>query len=271
MRFFVLTSTDEGGVMSKKALVRQPSPRLAEGLVTFLERGSVDVDLAVRQWKGYVDALGKAGWETIEVDPIESCPDGVFIEDTMVVFRNVAVIAHPGHPTRRAEVDAAEKAVAALGYSINHIREPGTLDGGDILKVGRRIYVGRGGRTNAEGVRQLRSFLEPLGARVTAVPLTKVLHLKSAVTALPDGTVIGYTPVVDDPSFFPHYIGMPEESGAHAVDLGAGRVLIAADCPKSAALIENLGYEVIAVDISEYQKLEGCVTCLSVRLRGLPS
>jgi dimethylargininase len=255
--------------MSKKALIRQPSSGLSEGLVTHLERQRVDVEVARDEWVAYVEALGACGWETVEVEPIESCPDGVFVEDTMVVYANTAVLAHPGHPTRRPEVEAAEAAVAALGYSTNRIRPPGTLDGGDVLKVGRTIYVGRGGRTNAEGVRQLRAIVQPLGARVIAVPVTKVLHLKSAVTALPDGTVVGYTPLVDDPGFFPHYMAMPEESGAHVVDLGEGRVLMAADCPKSAGLVEDLGYRVVQVGISEFQKLEGCVTCLSVRLRCL--
>ncbi len=255
--------------MSKKALVRQPSSRLADGLVMFREREAVDADLALRQWERYVKALRAAGWETIEVDPIDTCPDGVFIEDTMVVYRNLAVISHPGHPSRRPEVEAAEASVASLGYSVKRISAPGTLDGGDILKVGPTIYAGRGGRTNAEAVRQLRSFLEPLGARVIAVPVTKVLHLKSAVTALPDGTIVGHTPVVDNPSFFPHYMGVPEESGAHVVDLGDGLVMMAADCPKSTELIEDLGYEVVRVDVSEFQKLEGGVTCLSVRLRDL--
>ena len=217
-----------------------------------------------------MEAFHAAGWKTIEVDPIDGCPDGVFIEDTMVVYRNVAVISRPAHPSRRREVEAAEAAVASLGYSINRIHAPGTLEGGDVLKVGRTIYVGRGSRTNAEAVRQLRSFLEPLGARVVAVPITKVLHLKSGVTALPDGTIVGYTPLLDDPGLFPHYTGMPEESGAHVVDLGGGRVLTAADCPRSVEIIEDLGYEVIGVDVSDFQKLEGCVTCLSVRLRGSP-
>ena len=124
-----------------------------------------------------------------------------------------------------------------------------------------------GSRTNAEAVRQLRAFLEPLGARVLAVPITKVLHLKSAVTALPDGTIVGYMPALDNPAFFPHFMAVPEESGAHVVDLGAGRLLMAADCPKSSEIIEDRGYEVVRVDLSEFQKLEGCVTCLSVRLR----
>jgi dimethylargininase len=102
---------------------------------------------------------------------------------------------------------------------------------------------------------------------VIAVPVTKVLHLKSAVTALPDGTIIGFEPIVDDPRIFPSFRAMPEESGAHVVVLDAESVLMAADCPQSAALVRSLGYDVVTVDITEFEKLEGCVTCLSVRLR----
>ena len=127
--------------------------------------------------------------------------------------------------------------------------------------------MGRGGRTNAEGIRQLRHILSPLGYTVVAVPITKVLHLKSAVTALPDGTVIGYPPVVDDPKIFDRFLAVPEEAGAHVVMLADDTVLMAASAPESAQLIESLGYRVIAVDIWEFEKLEGCVTCLSVRVR----
>ena len=139
-----------------------------------------------------------------------------------------------------------------------------------MLKIGSRVYVGRGGRTNAEGVRQLRAALTPLGARVTAVPLTKALHLKSAVTALPDGTVVGWPPAVDDSAFFPRFMAMPEEPGAHVVDLGEGRLLMSAAAPLSARRVEDRGYTPVLVDISEYEKLEGCVTCLSIRLRTRP-
>ena len=99
------------------------------------------------------------------------------------------------------------------------------------------------------------------------MPITKVLHLKSAVTALPDGTVIGYEPLVDDTRVFDRFRPVPEESGAHVVDLGDGRLLMAADAPRSAELFRDLGYDPVLVDIGEFQKLEGCVTCLSVRLR----
>ncbi|WUU26857.1 arginine deiminase family protein [Kribbella sp. NBC_00662] len=249
------------------ALIRRPSPRLAEGLVTHIERTPVDVDLAATQWQQYVDALHRTGWSTVEVPPIEECPDSVFIEDTMVVYGDLAVIARAGANERRPEAAAAEETVAAQGYRIARITDPGTLDGGDVLKIGPTIYVGQGGRTNAEGIEQLRAAFAPLGADVRAVPVQKVLHLKSAVTALPDGTVIGYEPLVDDPAAFDSFRPVPEEAGAHVVLLGEGRLLMAASAPRSAELFAGLGYTPVVVDIGEFEKLEGCVTCLSVRLR----
>ncbi|MPY58718.1 dimethylargininase [Streptomyces spongiae] len=254
---------------SKKALIRRPSPKLAEGLVTHLEREKVDVDLAVEQWEAYTEALRAHDWETVEVEPADDCPDSVFVEDTVVMFRNVALIGRSGAESRRGETLGVEEAVAGLGCSVNWIWAPGTLDGGDVLKIGDTVFVGRGGRTNAAGVQQLRAAFEPLGARVVAVPVSKVLHLKSAVTALPDGTVVGHIPKMDSPSLFPSFLHVPEESGAHVVLLGGDKLLMAASAPKTAALYEDLGYEPVVVDISEFEKLEGCVTCLSVRLREL--
>lgn len=250
-----------------RALVRPPVSRLAEGLVTHIDRTPVDVDLAIRQWQGYRAAMQGAGWDLVEVPPAPQCPDSVFVEDAVVMFRNVAVVTRPGAVSRRGETSAVAEALEGLGASMNRILAPGTLDGGDVLKVGDTVYVGRGGRTNHEGIRQLRTIVEPLGFTVVAVPLTKVLHLKSAVTALPDGTVIGYPPLVDHAELFPRFLAVPEESGAHVVVLGEGRLLMAADAPRSAELFTDLGYHPVPVDISEYQKLEGCVTCLSVRLR----
>jgi len=145
------------------ALVRRPSPRLADGIVTHIERAPVDVALAEAQWHAYVHTLAAEGWAIEEVPPADDCPDSVFIEDTMVVFGHTAVIAHPGALARRGEVPAAEHAVAALGYTLCHITAPGTLDGGDVLKVGTTVYVGNGGRTNAEGIAQLRSFSSHTG------------------------------------------------------------------------------------------------------------
>ena len=254
-------------VPSVRALVRRPGPRLAEGLVTHIERSSIDVQLADLQWVAYVDALRAEGWEVHEVEPAPHCADAVFVEDTMVVYGDVAVISLPGAESRRPEIEAAERAAAGLGLTIERIMLPGTLDGGDVLKVGSTVYVGQGGRTNAEGIAQLAAHLEPRGATVVTVPISKVLHLKSAVTALPDGTVIGFEPLVDDPSVFPQFLAVPEEGGSHVVLLGGNRLLMSADAPRSAELFASLGYEPVQVDISEFVKLEGCVTCLSVRVR----
>jgi dimethylargininase len=252
---------------SKRALVRRPSPRLAEGLVSHIDRTPVDAGLAAVQWQGYVDTLESHGWQPIEVPPLDHSPDGVFIEDTMVVFRHLAVIGRSGAATRRLEVATAEATVAEQGYRIASITPPGTLDGGDVLKVDDTVYAGSGGRTNKAGIAQLSSYLEPLGAKVVTVPVSKVLHLKSAVTALPDGTVIGYPPLVDDPEVFTRFLEVPEDPGAHVVLLGEDRVLLAASAPRTAELLAGMGYEPVPVDVSEFEKMEGSVTCLSVRLR----
>jgi dimethylargininase len=256
-------------VHANKALVRRPSPRLADGLLTHIERSSVDATSAAKQWEGYVGAFVGAGWRVTEVEPVPECPDSVFVEDTVVVYGDLAVIARSGAVERRSETSGTEKAVAELGYRIAHIETPGVLDGGDVLKHAGTVYVGRSGRTNADGIRQLTEYLAPFGATVIAVPLTMALHLKSAVTALPDGTIIGYEPVVDDPTVFPMFLPVPEEPGAHVVLLGDGKLLMSSGAPETAALLQARGYEPVLVDIGEFEKLEGCVTCLSVRLRGI--
>lgn len=255
---------------SRVALVRPPTSNLAEGEVTHIERSPVDVALAKRQWHGYVDALRNAGWNIVEVDEAPTCPDAVFIEDAAVLFGGSALIARPGADSRKPEVEAVQAALASHEYRIGQVQAPGTLDGGDVLKIGTTMYIGQGGRTNAAGIAQAQEFFAEDGVTVVAVPTTKVLHLKSAVTALPDGRVIGYEPVVDDPSIFEDFLAMPEEPGAHVVDLGDGKLLMAASAPESIALLAELGYTPVVVDISEYEKLEGCVTCLSIRMRNVP-
>jgi dimethylargininase len=127
------------------------------------------------------------------------------------------------------------------------------------------VYVGRGSRTNAEGIRQLREIAAPLGRTVVAVPLSKVLHLKTAVTALPDGTVLGFGKAAPS-GMFARYLAVPEPEGAHVLPLSSDTVLIAASAPETAKRITDLGYRTIVIDISEFEKLEGSVTCLSILL-----
>ena len=252
---------------TKVALVRAPAATLADGLVTHIKRKKVDLELADQQWDGYVAALNAAGWTTVEVEPRDDLADSVFIEDTVVMLGKLAVITNPGADSRKPETEATEATLRELGVEIDRIVSPGALDGGDVLKVGKTVYVGRGGRTNGEGIRQLRAIAAKQDYTVVAVPVTKALHLKTAVTALPDGTVIGYPPLVDDQGVFDRFLPVPEAHGTAVVVLSPDTVLMSSAAPKSAELFRELGYRVITVDISEFEKLEGCVTCLSVRLR----
>jgi dimethylargininase len=269
--------------VTPRILVRRPSPRLADGELTHLARVPVDPGLALRQWEGYVAAFRSRGWAVTEVEPADEHPDGVFVEDTVVVFpdpggADLAVLTRPGVASRRGEVASAARALDRLGHGaegldvarldVARIVDPGTLDGGDVLKVGRTAYVGRGGRTNEAGIAQLVTLVGPRGWEVVPVPVTgapglQALHLKSAVTALPDGTVVGRAPL--DP--FAAFLVVPEEHGTAVVDLGGGVIVMSADAPRTADLFRSRGLDVLPVPITEFEKLEGCVTCLSVRLR----
>ncbi|MFG1943693.1 dimethylargininase [Nonomuraea sp. NPDC048826] len=244
------------------ALVRKPGPRIADGIVTNIKREPVDPDLAARQHAAYVAALAAEGWRPVHAAPADDLPDAPFVEDAVVVAGRLAVLTRPGAPERRAEVESVEEVVRGLGLNAVRITRPGTLDGGDVLQTGQTVYVGRSARTNDDGIAQLAALLPE--RRVVPVELSGVLHLKSAVTALPDGTLIG------DPGHvrLPGLLAPPEESGAHVVPLGGDTVLMAASAPRTADLLEKRGLTVVAVDISEFEKLEGCVTCLSVLVPG---
>ena len=255
------------GSSGPRILARRPSPILAAGELTHLDRVPVDADLALAQWHGYVDAFGSRGWEVIEIAAADEHPDGVFVEDSVVVFGDLAVLASPGVASRHGELATVTPVLDELGLAMHRIELPGTLEGGDVLKVGRTAYVGRSSRTNDSGVEQLRAIVAPAGWTVVAVPVTKVLHLKSSVTALPDGTIIGRSENVDDPCVFPDFLEVTEEHGAAVVDLGDGALLMSADAPQTAALLRTRGFDVVVASITEFEKLEGCVTCLSVRIR----
>jgi dimethylargininase len=245
------------------ALVRRPSSRLAEGIVTHIRRQPIDIALAGRQHDAYRSALADVGWTIAEVPPADDHPDSVFVEDTVVVCAGRAVLTRPGAEARVGEIAGTDAAVRELGLDIARIEPPGTLDGGDVLQVGRTVYVGVGGRTNRAGVAQLRDHLARVGRDVVAVPLGEVLHLKSAVTALPDGTLLALPELIDT-SAMPTVHPVTEETGCHVVPLGGDEVLIAASAPRTAEWLAARGYRPVVVDISEFEKLEGCVTCLCV-------
>ena len=158
----------------------------------------------------------------------------------MVVYGDVAVICRPGAEERWPEISAAESAVSAQGYRVERIEAPGTLDGGDVLKHGGTVWVGVGGRTNTAGFAQLTAQLEPFGVNAVAVPVTRALHLKSAVTALPDGTIVGYRPIVDEPRIWgDRFLAVPEEPGSHVVLLDDDALLMSSAAPRTADRCSN--------------------------------
>lgn len=254
--------------------MRAPSPTLADGLVTHVARSdSVDADLGLTQWHAYRAALETAGFRLTEVSAAPEHPDGVFVEDALLVVGELAVVTAPGARERRDEVNGTRVAARELGLDVVELvdghrsgEEPVHLDGGDVLKVGQTLYVGVGGRTTRAGAAALGRLVADVGRVVEVVPIARTLHLKSQVTALPDGVVVGYAPLVDDVSRWPAILEVPEPEGAHVVVLDEGTVLMSDAAPRSADLFRQRGLEVVTVDVSEFVKLEGCVTCLSVRL-----
>ncbi|KAE8211161.1 hypothetical protein CF327_g5061 [Tilletia walkeri] len=265
----------------KIIVYREPSPKLKDGLVTHIadERGQYDHERALSQWRAYLDVFFKHGWEDFVIEADKNLPDSVFVEDTMVVFEPpgseevLVVLTNPGAAERKKEIEGVRDMMTRVqdirGFALRSIKAPGTLDGGDILKDphNRVVYCGIGGRTNAEGIQQLRDILRPYGYVVKAVPMTKALHLKSAATALPDGTVLLHRDLIDDVTVFPSYIEVPEKHGVAVVEVDDHTVVMSANAPKTADMIRARAYKVITVDISEFERLEGCVTCLSVRFR----
>lgn len=250
------------------AFVRVPSKNLDEAQLTHIEREAVDGDLAAEQWEAYVELLERYGWETREVTAAETLADAVFTEDQVVILDDVALLTRSGAASRRPELPGVRAAIADAGFVTEEVDKPATLDGGDVLVNGDTVFVGASGRTNAAGIRALRRFATGLGYRVVAVPVRGALHLKTVATALPDGTVVAWLDAFERPELLGRVVGVPEPLGASVLPLDGETVLVSAAAPETAALIERLGYAVETLDISEFEKLEGGVTCLSARAFG---
>jgi dimethylargininase len=258
------------------SVAEQPADAASEGVsgaATMPASGLVDVDRADEQWAAYVDVLREAGWSIVEIPLADDQPDSVFVEDALVVIGDLAILTRHSSELRRAELDDVEAGVRRLGLSVARIAEPGSLDGGDVLQVADTVYVGVGGGTDADGVRQLRELLRPTGRRVVAVPLGSAAargeaapQLKHVVTALPDGTVLGAPLSGVDARLFRSYLEVPEPEGAQVAVLGEDTILMAESATGSAELVRSLGYRVLTADVSEFAKLRSGVSRLSVRI-----
>ena len=253
--------------MSVTALVREPSPRLADDAeLTFLPRRPVDLALARAQHAAYIEVLTRLGAEVVWLPPLPACPDGVFVEDTVVIVDRLAVLTHPGAPSRRAEVDSLRPTLDRRGWATASIVAPATLDGGDVLQIGRTVYVGLSTRSDRRAVEQLAALLDPLGRSVIGVPIDGALHLKTAATALPDGTILAIGEALDVGAFHAHEVVEPPETAGANVLLVGPTVVVPTSAPMTAELIAGRGFDVVSVDLSELEKVEAGPTCLSVLL-----
>jgi len=249
------------------AITRKVSPAIARCELTHLPRVPIDVRLAEAQHEAYEDALCKLGCFVLSLPAEPDLPDSVFVEDTAVVLDEVAVITCPGAGSRREET-ASVATVLAKHRLVVAIEAPGTLDGGDVLRLGRRFVVGMTARTNREGIAQLEAFVAPYGYAVQGVPISGCLHLKSAVTQVaPDAVLIN--PAWVDPASFPEFtrirIHPDEPFAANALMIGDA-VIYPEAFPHTAAQLDAAGIRIVAVDVSELAKAEGAVTCCSLIL-----
>lgn len=249
------------------AIVRNISPRMAECELTHVERQPINLALAEKQHEEYLDALRRLGCEVVYAPDLPHHPDSVFVEDCAVVLDELAVIARPGAESRREEVFSMAEALEAYREKVFYIEAPGLLDGGDVLRVGREIWVGMGGRTNADAILQLQAMLRPFGYVVIAVPLKGgCLHLKSAVTQVAEDTLLLNPDWVDDHHFQDFNIieTDPDEPGAANALLVGDTVMFPVDYPLTALALAEADIELLLVDNSEVIKAEGGVTCCSV-------
>ena len=248
-----------------QAITRTPSLALGRCALTYLERQPIDVPRALEQHAAYVHALQQCGVRVGVLPPAEDLPDAVFVEDTAVVVDECAVITRPGIESRRGEVDAVALAVAEYRPTIR-ISAPGTLEGGDVLQVGRTFFVGQTRRTNAEGTRQLAAALESHGYDVVPAIPTGCLHLKSAATWIGRETVL-VNPAWIDVALFSRWQCIPiaaEEPFAANALLVGDLVHVAASAPLTRRKLDALGFCTESVDTSEFEKAEAALTCLSV-------
>lgn len=250
------------------AFTRDVSPTITRCELTHVARSPIDVDLARVQHRAYEELLTSLGCEVRRVTPAPEHPDAVFIEDTAVIVDEIAVITRPGSEARRDEVVAVAHALAPL-RPLARIEPPATLDGGDVLAIGRSVYVGESGRTNADGIAQLRAALTSFGYAVRGVPVAGCLHLKSAVTAVDDATLLLNPAWVNAAAFGEYRLLTVDEAEPMAANvLRVGSELIhGASYPRTLERLHAAGFHPYTVDASELAKAEGAVTCCSLVLR----
>jgi len=247
------------------ALTHAPSPHINDAERTYVEWKPINYERALQQHSNYCRMLERCGLRVRTLDVNRHLPDCVFIEDTAIVLDEVAVLGSMGAESRRAEPAGIEPILKEY-RSIRHLDAGANLEGGDVLQVGRTLLVGLSSRTNSAGIQSLGRIVQPLGYRVIPVPVRQCLHLKSACTALPDGTLLVNPNWLEMQALRDFaFVSVPEEEPWAADILPIGKhVCVPAENARTADLIQRRGFEMETVGLSEFAKADGGVTCLSL-------
>jgi len=247
------------------AITRNISPRFNECEITHIERAPIDLEVARRQHRDYVEALKSLGCEVLELPAEVDLPDSVFVEDTAFILPEVTVITRPGADSRKPETVSIAQALSPRTKLI-YIREPATIDGGDVLVISRNIFVGLSTRSNKEAIDQLNVLLKEYGYTVKGVHLHDCLHLKSAISRVDDHTLLINRNWVDAESFTGYDLidlDPSEPFAANCLPVGDS-IIYPSSFPKTREKLENLGYKIVRVEVDELAKAEGAVTCCSL-------
>lgn len=255
--------------MFKNVIVRRPCKAMTQGITSAPELGAPDYELALLQHDAYIEALKSCGVDVTVLPADEEFPDSCFVEDPAVLTSKCAIITNPGAPARTRETKAMIPVIKKFYEDdcIEFIQSPGTLEGGDVMMVGNHFYVGRSNRTNEEGIRQFIEILNKYGYTGSEVPLEEVLHLKTGVNYIENNNMLVSGEFVVKPEFKTYNkIIVPEEEayGANCIWIN-GTVIVPEGYPAVNDAIRKAGYQTILVDTSEYRKLDGGLSCLSLR------
>jgi dimethylargininase len=262
---------DETNPMSRRphasltAIIRAVSPSLGSCELSYLPRQRIDISKAVEQHRAYEQCLARLGLRVISLPHEAELPDAVFVEDGAIVVDEVAVITRMGVASRRPETDSLAAALSPY-RRLHFLRAPATLEGGDVLRVGRTLYVGATGRTNCEGIAQLEEMLRPFDYRIKTVAVSGCLHLKTGCSYLGHNTLLANSDWIDISQMDGlEIIAVPgaEPWAANTLMIGE-TVLLPASFPQTRALLERRGFCVETLDISELQRAEAGLTCLSI-------
>ena len=248
--------------MKTIAITRKPARSLNQCELTHIEREPIDIDLAREQHKAYEEALRDLGCDVLSLPEDENYPDSVFVEDTAVILPELALITRPGAVSRRGETAAIKDALRA--YRSVRVIEDGTLDGGDVLVIRNRVFVGLSSRSNEAALKQMSNYLADFGYIVEAVQVSGALHLKTVATAIDEETVL-FNPNALDVSCFDDFdvIESKEPLGSNTVRIGA-RLVVSKSFPKTNEKLDQMGFDLFPVSISEFEKMEAGVSCLSL-------